>query len=80
MNKMKIFNLVYKIKNCEKTCGGSSLNGMYFNKIYIFLTFTKLQICKDPHQSYQNQFYIPWYTFIFRTQRHFGKIAHKHFL
>jgi len=36
MNRMKDFNLVYivkKEKNCEKRCGGSSVNGICFNKI-----------------------------------------------
>jgi len=35
MNRMKKFNLVYKIKkekNLEKRCGGSSVNGIYFIK------------------------------------------------
>jgi len=37
MNRMKKFNIVYKIKknykNCEKQPGGSSVNGICFNKI-----------------------------------------------
>jgi len=35
MNRMKTFNLVYKIKikNVKKRHGGSSVNGICFNKI-----------------------------------------------
>ena len=35
-------NLVYKIKkkNCEKRCGGSSVNGIFFNKLSFFGTYT----------------------------------------
>jgi len=35
MNRMKNFNVVYKIKkekNCKKRCGGLSANGVCFNK------------------------------------------------
>jgi len=42
MNKMKTFNLVYKIKNAEtekKLCGGSSLNGIYLNKKSLYNLF-----------------------------------------
>jgi len=47
MNIMKIFNLLYKIKkHCEKRCGGSSVNGICFNKIK-FLKF--LPSCKSVH-------------------------------
>jgi len=46
---MKNFNLVYKIKkekNCEKRFGGSSVNGICFNKI----KFLKLlPSCKSVH-------------------------------
>ena len=46
---MKHFNLVYKIrkeKNFEKRCGGSSVNGICFNKI----KFAKLlPSCKYVH-------------------------------
>ena len=48
MYRMKNFNLVYKIKknNYEKRCGGSSVNGICFNKI----KFLKLlPSCKYVH-------------------------------
>jgi len=49
MNRMKNFNIVYKIKNekdCEKRCGGSSINGICFIKI----KFLKLlPNCKSVH-------------------------------
>ena len=58
MNRMKKFNIVYKIKiknNCEKRCDGSSVNGICFNKI-IFLKL--LPSCKSVHplqRSYLKQ-------------------------
>jgi len=57
MNRMKNFNLVYKIekeKNCEKQCGGSSVNGICFNKIKCLKL---LPSCKSVHplqRSYLN--------------------------
>ena len=61
MNKTKIVNLVHKIKkekNCEKWCGGSSVNGICFNKI----KFLKLlPSCKSVHslqRSYLNQLHF----------------------
>jgi len=46
---MKHFNLVYKIKkekNWEKLRGGSSVNGICFNK-KVFETSIYLQICES---------------------------------
>jgi len=50
MNRLENFNLVYNIKkekkNCEKRCGGSSVNGTCFN----IITFLKLlPSCKSVH-------------------------------
>jgi len=49
MNRMKIFNLVYKIKkekNGEKRCGRSSVIGICFNKIKLLKL---LPSCKYVH-------------------------------
>ena len=47
MNKIKPFNLVYKLnlKNSGTRCGGSSLSGIYFNKIKSFKLLPVLHHC-----------------------------------
>ena len=56
MNTIKNVNLVYKIKkrkSCEKRCGGSSVNGISFNKKFLKL----IPSCKSVHplqRSYLN--------------------------
>jgi len=51
MNKMKKINLVYKLnqkrKNCEQRCGGSSVNGICFNKINFFLAAMPTKTCYE---------------------------------
>jgi len=48
MNRMKKINLVYKIKKrkyCEKRCGGSSVNGICFNKIKLLKLYLAANLC-----------------------------------
>ena len=52
---MKHFNLVYKIrkeKNFEKRCGGSSVNGICFNKIKFLKPFPSCKSVQSLQWSY----------------------------
>ena len=62
MNKMKIFNLVYKIKkiknnkNCEKRSGGSSVNDICFNKIKFLKLLPSWKSVNPLQRSYLKQY------------------------